>query len=245
MTALDDLCPVPFHDADAPARARILSRLADSEMTVALDGEAGDDSARFRLFDLPGGPVALAFDRDERLAAFFGQPAPYAAMPGRVLARLLAAEASGLLVNPGHPSEMLLDAETLAWLGRALSDAPEGAEARARLAAPDPAVVAVLAAPLAERLADFQGAVSGAALVASAGNAETAGHLLIIAGADPNRQPQLAKALAETLAFLPEVAGGVDVAFSDAPVPDVAVRFDLSPKSAPRVPRPSRPPNLR
>ncbi|MCQ0970095.1 SseB family protein [Paracoccus sp. TK19116] len=244
MTALDDLCRVPFHDADAPLRARVLSRLADSELTVALDGEADDDRAAFRMFDLPGGPVALAFDRDERLAAIFGHPSAYVAMPGRVLARLLAQEAAGLLVNPGHPSEMLLDAATLAWLGRALEDAPEEAEARTRFSPPDPAVVAILAEPLAERLSDLRGTVTGAALVAAKG-ADTAGHLLIIAGAAPERQAHLAKALAETLAFLPSVPDGVDVAFSDTAVPDFAVRFDLQPPPKPDRPRPDRPPNLR
>ena len=36
MTALDDLASMPFHDADAPRRARMLSRLADTELAVAL-----------------------------------------------------------------------------------------------------------------------------------------------------------------------------------------------------------------
>ena len=36
MSALDDLAVTPFHDADAPLRARMLSRLADTELAVAL-----------------------------------------------------------------------------------------------------------------------------------------------------------------------------------------------------------------
>ena len=42
--------------------------------------------------------------------------------PGRVLAGLLNADGAGLLVNPGHPSEMLLEAAMLDWLTGALSD---------------------------------------------------------------------------------------------------------------------------
>ena len=33
MSALDDLAPVPFHDADAPQRARMLSRLASAPLS--------------------------------------------------------------------------------------------------------------------------------------------------------------------------------------------------------------------
>ena len=37
MTALDDLAPHPFHDADAPQRARMLSRLADTELLIEVE----------------------------------------------------------------------------------------------------------------------------------------------------------------------------------------------------------------
>lgn len=244
MTALDDLCPVPFHDADAPARARILSRLADTELAVALEAEpAGDDAIVLRHFDLPDGPVALACDGEGRLAAFFGAPTAFAAMPGRALAGVLRAGGLGLLVNPGAPSEMLLDAEMLGWLQTALAPAPEPGEAKLRLGAPDAGAVAALAAPLAQRLADLCGLISGAALVSAAGG--DAGHVLLIAGAEADHQPAIAKALAEALAFLPEVPGGVDVSFSEAVPPVQALRFDLSPpQTAPRS-RPDAPPILR
>ena len=62
MTALDDLAPVPFHDADAPQRARMLSRLADTELAVALVAEPQGDQVELRIFPLETGPVALACD---------------------------------------------------------------------------------------------------------------------------------------------------------------------------------------
>lgn len=241
MTALDDLAPVPFHDADAPQRARMLSRLADTELAVALVAEPSGDQVELRIFPLEGGPVALACDAEDRLAGFFGGPVAYAAMPGRVLAGLLRSEGAGLLVNPGQPSEMLLDAAMLDWLAGALSATPEPADARLRLGAPAPAVVAALAQPLAERLGDMRGLIAGAAL-ARAG----AGHVILIAGADPAHQPAIAKALAETLAFLPEQPGGVDVSFTDAALPAFVLRFDLSlPEEPLQQPRPNGPPILR
>ncbi len=245
MTALDDLAAVPFHDADAPQRARMLSRLADTELSVALTAEPAGDRIELRIFPLEGGPVALACDAEDRLADFFGAPVAYAAMPGRVLAGLLKSEGAGLLVNPGHPSEMLLDAIMLDWLTGALASAPEAAEARLRLTAPDAAVVAALTEPLAARLADLRGLIAGAALAGVAGQAPTP-HVLLIAGAAPEHQPAIAKALAEALAFLPPQPGGVDISFADsAPAPG-ALLFDLTPPQADMpAPRPKGPPILR
>lgn len=239
MTALDDLAPHPFHDADAPQRARMLSRLADTELAVALAAEPADDRVELRIFPLDTGPVALACDTEDRLAGFFGGPVAYAAMPGRVLAGLLKSGGAGLLVNPGHPSEMLLDAAMLDWLTGALSAAPEPADARLRLIPPAPAVIEALAQPLAERLGDMRGLIAGAAL-AGAGN----GHVVLVAGADPAHQPAIAKALAETLAFLPPQPGGVDVSFTDSALPAGVLRFDLTPPAEPPS-RPKGPPILR
>jgi hypothetical protein len=241
MTALDDLAPVPFHDAAAPQRARMLSRLADTELAVALVAEPSGDQVELRIFPLEGGPVALACDTEDRLAGFFGGPVAYAAMPGRVLAGLLQAEGAGLLVNPGLPSEMLLDAAMLDWLTGALSATPEATDARLRLTAPASDTVEALAQPLAERLGDMRGLIAGAAL-AGAGR----GHVVLVAGADPAHQPAIAKALAEALAFLPPQPGGVDVSFTDAALPPQVLRFDLAlPEEPVAPPRPKGPPILR
>ncbi|MTE00045.1 hypothetical protein GIY56_07080 [Paracoccus sp. YIM 132242] len=240
MTALDDLAPRPFHDADAPQRARMLSRLADTELAVALVAEPAGDRVELRIFPLETGPVALACDTEDRLAGFFGGPTAYAAMPGRVLAGLLKSEGAGLLVNPGKASEMLLDAAMLDWLTGALSAAPQATDARLRLTPPAPAVVTALAQPLAERLGDMRGLIAGAAL-AGTGDA----HVVLVAGADPAHQPAIAKALAEALAFLPPQPGGVDVSFTDAALPAGVLRFDLTVEEPAPQPRPKGPPILR
>ncbi|MBK4217421.1 SseB family protein [Paracoccus caeni] len=246
MTALDELASIPFHDADAPLRARMLSRLADTELSVALTAEPKGDEVELRIFPLDDARVALACDSEDRLAGFFGGPVAYAAMPGRILAGLLKSAGAGLLVNPGHPSEMLLDAAMLDWLTGALEAAPEAAEARLRLTVPDAAVVEALQTPLAQRLADMRGLITGAALVGVAGRDGPSSHLLLIAGAEPDRQPALAKALAEALAFLPPQPGGVDISFEAGAMPPGALLFDLTPQPVPEEPaRPKGPPILR
>lgn len=243
MTALDDLAPIPFHDAEAPQRARMLSRLADTELAVALLREPVRDAVELQIFELEGARVALACDSEDRLAGFFGQPTAYAAMPGRVLAGLLKADGAGLLVNPGHPSEMLLDAAMLDWLIGALEARPEEAEARMTLTAPSAEVAAALSAPLGERLADLRGLIAGAALVGIAG---AQGHLLLIAGAPPDRQATIAKAMAEALAFLPPQPGGVDISFAETVAPAGALLFDLTPPEPEvQAPLPKGPPILR
>lgn len=243
MTALDDLAATPFHDADAPLRARMLSRLADTELSVALTDEPIGDRIELRLFQLEHGPVALACDAEDRLAGFFGGPVAYAALPGRVLAGLLRTEGAGLLVNPGHRSEMLLDAAMLDWLSGALSAAPRIDQARLHLTGPMPGTVEALAEPLGARLADMRGLIAGAWL---AGVDGATSHLLVIVGAAPEHQDAIAKAMSETLAFLPAQPGGVDISFSDAPPVPAALRFDLGAAEVPVLPkRQNGPPILR
>ncbi len=240
MTPLDELCQVPFHDADAPARARILSRLADTELFAALLEEPADDRAELQLFDLPEGRFALACDREERLAGFVGGPVAYIAMPGRVLAGALADEGRGLLVNPGYASQLMLDAEVLGWLVRALQARPSMApdETARRLGAPAPEAVALLAEPLAQRLGDMIGLVGRLALVMAEWHDGRQGHALILAGVDPAHQGAVAKALAELLAFLPELPGGVDIGFAERDLPREALI--LEPPPPPPAPEPVR-----
>ena len=88
------------------------------------------------------------------------------------------------------------------------------------------------------------GVIAGAALVGTQG---VAGHVVMIAGAPVDRQPAIAKALSEALAFLPPQPGGVDITFADSAPPPGALLFDLSPPPAPPepAPRPKGPPILR
>ncbi|SMO50305.1 SseB family protein [Paracoccus laeviglucosivorans] len=250
MTQLDDLCRRPFHEAQPAQRARILSRLADTELFVALTAEPVGDQAELQIYDLPDGAVALACDAEDRLAGFLGGPVSYVALPGRVLAATLTPEGRGLLLNPGHPSEMLLEAETLDWLARALEAEPSmaGEDAPEKIGAPRPQALLHLAEPLAQRLGDMRGLIESAALVACDWADGRTNHMLILRGVDEDRRAPIAKAFAELLAFLPEVAGGTDIAFSDSALPRLALVLEPPPATADEpVPQrdPNAPPRLR
>jgi hypothetical protein len=56
------------------------------------ESEAEGDTLAPRVFALEDGPVVLAFDSEDRLAEFTGAPAPYAVLPGRVIAAQLAGQ---------------------------------------------------------------------------------------------------------------------------------------------------------
>lgn len=255
MTAFDDLFPAPFHDLPEAERARILQRLADTELYVALANDPAGDRLDLQVFTLPEGRVALACDSEERLSAFFsGKPVAYAAMPGRVLAARLMPLGVGLLVNPEEVSQVLASPEILGWLVQVLDRSTvEGVERPAHLLPPTPEMLAALAAPLAERLADMSGLAQSAHLVAGDWNGETT-HVLLVVGADPAHHAAIAKAVAELVAFL-DLPTALSVGFpSAAAIPAFAVGFDI-PAFIPEAPLartqiapgsdPGKPPKLR
>ncbi|RCW88831.1 SseB family protein [Paracoccus lutimaris] len=250
MTPLDELCQVPFHLADAPGRARALSRLADTELFAALVAEPATDTAELQSFDLPEGHFALACDSEERLAGFVGGPVAYLAIPGRVLAATLAGEGQGVLINPGHPSQMMLDAATLRWLTGALAARPSiaRAESARRLSPPTPEAVRLLSEPLGQRLADMSGLVGRLTLVQAEWSDGRQGHALMLGGVVPTHEDAVAKAFAELLAFLPQLPGGVDIGFSEREMPAGALMLEPAPPPPePQPPRrdPKAPPRLR
>lgn len=252
MTPLDELCQTPFHLAGAPARARILSRLADTELFAALVADPSEDRAELQSFALPEGSFALACDREDRLADFIGGPVAHLALPGRALAAALAQEGQGLLVNPGQASQLMLDAGMLGWLVDTLAVRPSLAapEAAQRICAPTPEAVAILAEPLARRLGDMIGLVGQAGLVLAEWQDGRSTHMLILRDTDPGHETAVAKALAEFLAFLPELPGGVDVAFSSRALPTQALFIEPptpapSPRRQPPGRDPDAPPRLR
>ena len=241
-TPLDALCPVPFHEAGDVARAAILRRLADTMLYVALAGDAAGDQAQLRRLPLPeGGEAVLACDDEARLAAAADGAVPYAAMPGRVLAPMLAKAGVALLLNPGAPSQMLLAPEALEWLSRTLAAVPrpKATVTNAPLSAPDPGMVAALAPALGERLADMAGLAETLSLARS-GDA----HVILVGGAAEAAHAPIARALSELLAFLPPLPTGVDVAFTESSAPACAVTLRLEALPAP-PPIPKGPPLLR
>lgn len=238
-------------------RLRFFERLADGEMVLLLEREAAGESLEPKVFDLEDGPVVLVFDREERLAAFTGGIAPYAALPGRVIAGLLKGQGIGLGVNLGvAPSSMLLPAEAMDWLAVTLEEAPEEVEAQP-VEFLAPRVPETLIAALDAKLAKAGGLALAAVLAGVVYQGGRRGHMLAFLDAGEGAEAALARAMGEALVFSGIEAGELDVAFLRGGDPAaeamarVGLRFDLpAPEVAEFAPAspgmdPQHPPKLR
>jgi hypothetical protein len=237
-------------------RLRFFERLADGELVVLLEREAVGETFEPKVFELEDGPVVLVFDREERLASFTGGIAPYAALPGRVIAGMLRGQGIGLGVNLGvAPSSMLLPPEALDWLAETLDGGPDEAEAVPESFAA-PVVPEAVIAGLDAKLARAGGLAAAAVLAAVVYRDGRRGHLLAVLDAVSGAEGALAQAMREALVFSGVEAGELDVMFlaSSDPVAEamgrVGLRFDLPVAEAPAGPAapgmdPERPPKLR
>lgn len=254
-------------DGDPAAERSYYARLADTELFLMLatapDETAGGDALAPQVFALDEGRFVLAFDREDRLTAFAGGAADYAALSGRALARMLAgqgpAAALGLGVNLGTDAALLLPADGVAWLAEALETPIAEAEARLTDVSSPRGVPEALLRALDQALARTGGLARRAYLAAARYDGGGQGHLVAFAGAAPGAEPVLARAVAEALRFSGLEAGALDVAFPGdgatlwRHLDRVALRFDLpepEPEAAPAPPAapgsdPARPPRLR
>ena len=240
------------------ARLAFYARLADGELFVLLAREAvGQGAIEPRIFPLEGGPVVLAFDTEARLAGFSGGVAPYAAMPGRVLAAQLKGQGIGLGVNLGvAPSSMLLPPEALDWLAMALDSAPVEVEARPILFHAPTGLPEVLITALDAALARAGGLAGGALLAGVTYEGGRRGHMLAYLDAVSGAEAALAQAASEALVFSGIEAGEMDVTFLTSTDPAavsmarVGLQFDLTVKELASVKAgpgldPAKPPRLR
>ncbi len=248
---------VSANPEDETARLRFYERLADGELFLLLEREATGEVLDPRVFELESGPVVLVFDREERLAEFSGGIAPYAALPGRIVAAMLKGQGIGLGVNLGvAPSEMLLPPEALDWLAATLEDSPEEAEATpSRFLAPS--VPEAVLTGLDAKLARAAGLAEAAVLCGVVYEDGRRGHVLAFFGAAEGAGAPLARAVREALVFSGVDAGELDVVFllsgdpAGAAMARAGLRFDLALEEAGKAERPApgmdpaRPPNLR
>jgi hypothetical protein len=238
-------------------RLRFFERLADGEMVILLEREAKGEKLEPKVFDLEDGPVVLIFDREERLANFTGGIAPYAALPGRVIAGLLKGQGIGMGVNLGvAPSSMMLPPEAMDWLAETLDESPEEVEAKP-LEFTAPAVPEAVITALDAKLARAGGLATAAFLSGVIYEGGRRGHILALIDAADGAENALARAMNEALVFSGIEAGELDVVFLRADEPAtkalarVALRFDLpTPEVQDLTPAapgmdPSRPPKLR
>ncbi|AWB48566.1 hypothetical protein HYN69_08630 [Gemmobacter aquarius] len=260
MTPLDAaFAATEAHPEDDTARLRLYQQIADAELFLLLTGEPAGETLSPRVFPLEDGPVVLAFDSEDRLAAFTEGPAPYAALPGRIIAGQLAGQGIGLGLNLGvAPSSTILPAAAMDWLATTLASAPEETSAKPRAFHAPRALPETLTAALTAKLAHAGGLASAALLAAVDYADDRRGHMLAFLDARPGAESALARAVAEALTFSGVEAGELDVTFLGSSDPAaqalvrVARRFDLpepvrTEPAAPAAPGmdPDRPPRLR
>lgn len=250
MTQLDQVHAAMLADPeDDGARLRYYRCLADVELFLLLNAEASGETMEPQLFPLADGPVVLAFDSEERLAEFTGTPSPYAALPGRVIMAQLKGQETGLGVNLGSEAAWLMAPYAVDWLAGLLEARP--AETRGRptaISRPE-----VIDPDLAEALAvavSGAGGLAAAAVLAEAAWADGGrGLLLAYLGAKPEAEEQLARALAEAMAFSGYENGMVDVLFLGQGDPSARALLALGqpltlpepPKEKPAPPPPAPP----
>ena len=242
-----------LHDApeDESARLRFYARLADGELVLLLAREPEGAQLAPELFDLEEGRFVLAFDSEAALAEFSGGVAAYAAVPGRVLAQMLAGQGVGLGVNLGRAGAQLLPAEAVDWLAQTLQAAPREITARpSEVFAPHDVPEALLTA-LDGALARAEGLALCACLVGVTDERGARGTLLAFIDAREGAEPALTRAASEALTFSGAGAEALDVAFlaSDAALTRrllrVALRFEMTAPPDPAPNGPARPPRLR
>ncbi|MCA3509343.1 MAG: SseB family protein [Rhodobacter sp.] len=244
---------------DDAARLRFYGRLAEDELFLLLETEVAGQAVTPRVFALEDGPVVLVFDREDRLSAFTGAPAPYAALPGRVIAAQLAGQGIGIGINLGiAPSSFLIPPGAVDWLAATLGHAPAEVVAKplsfhAPGGLPDRLIKA-----LDEKLARAGGLAMAALLAGVSYDGGRRSHMLVFVGAAPGAEAALARAAAEALTFSGVDAAEMDVTFlapeapALVPLARVALRLDL-PRPAAPVPvtpaapgmDPDRPPRLK
>ena len=236
---------------DDSARLAFFERLAEAELHLLLDCEAGD-TVTPRLAEVEGDRYALAFDLPERLTAFAGA-ADAATLSGRRLAAMLAAEGLGLALNlEDAPSAQLLPPGAVAWLAGTLAHAPAEAEARIVEILPPGRLPDALLTALDAKLGLAAGLAANAYLAAATYEGGGRSHVLAFVDAVPGAEGDLARAVSEALVFSGLEAGQIDVTFLRALQPMAAtlarhgLRIELPPAPpAGPVRDPDAPPRLR
>lgn len=225
------------------ARLAFFRLLADTPLLVLLEREAEGEVLEPRIFSLEEGQVVLAFDREERLAAMGEGPLPYAELPGRILARLLASEGLGLGLNlgSGAASEMLLPLTAMRWLQEMLvPQADVTMDVFGPLTPPEPALAAIVTRILDRAPPTWAGLARSVQVYGRGDDA-----LVVIEGAEPEAETALATAFSEALRFADLGGLVVDLTFAQGrnlPPGGVRVAWPVAPEVA--APQPPTAPGM-
>ncbi len=240
---------------NSAARLRFYEKFAGVELFLLLKSEASGDQISPEVFELPDNSYVLAFDREDRLSGFTGQPSPYAALSGQGICKMLSENNLGLGLNLDvAPSSTLIPPEAVRWVAD-METAPEMREEKARNFSTPKGLDQDFLTLLDTRLAAATGLAAMAYLVGVTYEDGTQGHLLAFIDALPDACDSLVKTVAQALVFSGLNTEVLDVAFFQASDPVAAtlakngLRFDL-PQPEKHVPvapgtDPEKPPVLR
>ncbi len=218
MTDDHDLTPIdrahlateaaPHDDA---ARLHLYAALADSELFLLTIAEASSDTVTPQVYDLADGRFVMAFDSEERLATFSDLPSPYAALPGRVVVRMLAGQGVGIGLNLGVArSSVLLPSDAIDWFAATLARAPDAITVNARrITAPGPVSTALMNS-VTHALRAFAGLAVFADVTGADGRAVLT---LALIGGPTDAEEALAQAISEAVAFSGIADQALDLAF--------------------------------
>ncbi|VAV88200.1 FIG00992611: hypothetical protein [hydrothermal vent metagenome] len=218
---------------DDAARLGFYEKLAGAELFLLLKSEASGDEITPEVFELPENSYVLAFDRHDRLTGFTGGPAPYAALSGQVICKMLSENNLGLGLNLDvAPSSTLIPPEAVRWLA-AMESTPEQHEEKASKFSVPKGLPEEFLSLLDTRLAAAMGLAPMAYLVGVSYESGAQGHLLAFIDARPAAHKALVQTVAQALVFSGLNSGALDVAFFAASDPVTAslaktgLRFDL------------------
>lgn len=199
---------------DEKARLRFHERLLDAELVLLLREEVAGGTLKPEVFALETGPVALVFDRDDRLAAFLEAPAAYAALSGRRIVAMLAEQGIGLGLNLGVAvSSTLLPAETVAWLAAMAAEAPVEVAGRFCWFAPPGDLPRDMLEAVGIKLASMTEVIGAAYLLRAGHDDGTERALLALIGVPEAARADVARAVAEAVRFSGVADGALEVVF--------------------------------
>lgn len=243
---------------DTDARLQLYEQLAETDLVILLEAEPEDDQISPVLKEIDGVRYIWAFDAEERLAAFAGDVAAYAGLPGRALVEMIAGQEIGVGLNfDTDATGFLVPPDAVAWLHTVLSNRPDQNTARPIAFAPPVAVTPDVPARLETRLRSAAGLAQAAYLTEARYSDGQSGLLLVFVGASAMAEASLAQAVSEAMAFSGVEDLALDVAFLAADagavpalmrqsiaIPIPGLKAPPSP-AAPKPPGSDGPPNLR
>lgn len=261
MTILDTAhAAMQQNTEDETARLKFYERLISSTLFMALEEEPEGDTLKPLFIPLEEITYALVFDTRARMVEFTKEPTAYAAMSGRKVVEMFAAQNIGIAFNMAvAPSAILIPAEAVNWLAGMIGHGVEQEQARPVALHPPVNMPEKLVAAIDAKLASMVGMANRAYLGEMEYDSRPRTPILAFVDAPENAQAEMAAAIGEAVSFTGDENAAVDVVFMHgddeilSSFDNVALRLDLPQLTkakepvAPKAPGsdPDSPPNLR